>query len=78
MHEPTKTLSDFEVSALLDDYRRRAGSLTPAELAHAITLMRKSRTTATVARTAKKTAVAAKAGVSVDDLFADLDKFTKA
>lgn len=77
MPEPTRTLADFEVSALLADYRRRAGELTPAEMAHAIALMRKSRESATVARATKKTARAVSAGPSGDDLMADLDNFLK-
>jgi hypothetical protein len=77
MHEPTRTLADFEVSALLSEYRRRAGELTPAEMAHAISLMRKSRESASVARTVKKSARATAAGPSGDDLMADLDNFLK-
>lgn len=63
------------VSELLADYRRRAGELTPQELAHATLLLRKQRTAASTARVAKKTAAKKAAGASADELFADLDNF---
>lgn len=65
------------VSELLADYRRRAGELTPSELAHAVLLLRKQRTSASVARSVKKTAATKAAGASADELFADLDTFSK-
>ena len=71
------TENGLAVSELLADYRRRAGELTPSELAHAVLLLRKQRTSASVARSAKKTAAAKAAGASADELFADLDTFSK-
>lgn len=70
--EQQAIMDQMTVSDRLDEYRRRAGELTPSELAQAISLLRKARTSASKTRTAK--AAAAKApGKGLDDLMNDLE-----
>lgn len=71
--EDEATLAKMAVSQRIEEYRRRAGELTSAELAVAISLIRKERTAASSTRTAKARASVAKSGKSADDLLNDLD-----
>lgn len=66
-------LDQMSVSQKIEEYRRRAGTLTSAELSQAIALIRKDRQSSAIARGTAKATTAAKSGKSAEQLLSDLD-----